>query len=427
MEKVDASPTKEFFINMLTRDVPLDRAILDLVDNSVDAAYLSGGVQGKKINIIFDKDRFCIEDNCGGISKDTAKQYAFKFGRSKGDQRQTPHSVGQFGVGMKRTLFKIGQEFIVESNHPDGAFRISVDVNEWLSDREGWEFYLEDIEGNDQHGTKIFVEKLLGGVSEQFELALFLGDLVKDIEKAHFKAISEGLEVVINGRKVEPFEFTIKNSEELKPIHYKSSFDGVDYSITAGVDVRDYHKGGWYIVCNGRLIEEANTDSKTGWGVHGIRKYHPDFAFFRGIVEFEANDSSKLPWTTTKTSVDTDNFVYRKVQGEMKKVMGEVMAFLNKRRKEDDEFDKELIEEKPLNNALENAVSVPFTNLSANDIFLTPDTAERVANPDPLVNVQYRVNKNKMAKMKDAISLQSNKEVGEFTFEYVFDYEVGDE
>jgi hypothetical protein len=427
MEKVDASPTKEFFINMLTRDVPLDRAILDLVDNSVDAAYQAGGIQGKKVSIRFDKDHFFIEDNCGGISKDTAKQYAFKFGRSKDDQRETPHSVGQFGVGMKRTLFKIGQKFMVESNHPASAFRINVDVNEWLAQKDRWAFYLEDIEQGAQYGTKITVGNLLDGVSEQFELPLFLDEIIKDIEKAHFKAISEGLEVIINGRKVEPFEFTIKYSEELNPVHYKGNFNGVNYSITAGVDVRDLHKGGWYIVCNGRLIEEANTDSKTGWGVHGIRNYHPDFAFFRGIVEFDADDSSKLPWTTTKTSVDTDNFVYRKVQAEMKKVMVEVIAFLNKRRKEDDEFDKELIEEKPLNNALERAPSIPFNQVAVNERFLAPDTAKRVANPDPLVNVQYKVNKNKMDKVKDAIGLQSNREVGEYSFEYVFDYEVGDE
>lgn len=35
---IRANPTKEFFITMLTRDIPLDRAILDLIDNSVDAA-----------------------------------------------------------------------------------------------------------------------------------------------------------------------------------------------------------------------------------------------------------------------------------------------------------------------------------------------------------------------------------------------------
>ena len=39
--RIEASPTKELFIYMLTRDIPLIRAILDLVDNSVDGATTS--------------------------------------------------------------------------------------------------------------------------------------------------------------------------------------------------------------------------------------------------------------------------------------------------------------------------------------------------------------------------------------------------
>ena len=38
---IKASPTKEFFISMLTRDISTDRAILDLIDNSIDAATQS--------------------------------------------------------------------------------------------------------------------------------------------------------------------------------------------------------------------------------------------------------------------------------------------------------------------------------------------------------------------------------------------------
>lgn len=36
--RINASPTKELFIFMLTRDVQLSRAIIDLVDNCVDGA-----------------------------------------------------------------------------------------------------------------------------------------------------------------------------------------------------------------------------------------------------------------------------------------------------------------------------------------------------------------------------------------------------
>ena len=35
---VKANPTKEFFVNMLIRDILLKQAIIELIDNSIDGA-----------------------------------------------------------------------------------------------------------------------------------------------------------------------------------------------------------------------------------------------------------------------------------------------------------------------------------------------------------------------------------------------------
>lgn len=36
--KVNASPTKEFFVEMLIRDILLKEAIIELIDNSIDGS-----------------------------------------------------------------------------------------------------------------------------------------------------------------------------------------------------------------------------------------------------------------------------------------------------------------------------------------------------------------------------------------------------
>lgn len=41
-KKVDASPTKGFFIYMLTRDIDVRPAIVELIDNSIDGAKYNG-------------------------------------------------------------------------------------------------------------------------------------------------------------------------------------------------------------------------------------------------------------------------------------------------------------------------------------------------------------------------------------------------
>src|SRR4051812_26677423 len=92
IESVPASPEKDFFISMLTRDIDLQDAILDLLDNCVDGAIRDrsdalaekDSFKGYWARIDFDENKFCIEDNCGGIPWKIAKDYAFRLGRPEG-------------------------------------------------------------------------------------------------------------------------------------------------------------------------------------------------------------------------------------------------------------------------------------------------------------------------------------------------------
>ncbi|NCC51827.1 MAG: hypothetical protein EOM20_11495 [Spartobacteria bacterium] len=108
-KNIDVTPTKRFFVDMFIRDIPLEQAILDLVDNCVDGAksYSDGSLEGFEIEINFDANKFSIIDNCGGFNRETAREYAFRFGRPEGHKTGN-NSIGQFGVGMKRALFKFG-------------------------------------------------------------------------------------------------------------------------------------------------------------------------------------------------------------------------------------------------------------------------------------------------------------------------------
>jgi len=129
---IDASPTKDFFISMLVKDIPLIRAVIDLVDNSIDGARRirdDKNYDGLWINLELSQDRFKIADNCGGIPLEVAQKYAFRFGRPS-DAPQTEYSVGQFGVGMKRAIFKFGNRFKVISSHPEAYFLIEEKISD---------------------------------------------------------------------------------------------------------------------------------------------------------------------------------------------------------------------------------------------------------------------------------------------------------
>src|ERR1041384_1079073 len=118
-----AVPTKQFFVSMLTRDISLADAILDLTDNCLDGVLR---VAGKKapdytkhtIEIELSSERFSIEDDCGGIPRKVARQYAFKMGREADDDRDSDvETIGIYGVGMKRAIFKMGRDAIVRTRY----------------------------------------------------------------------------------------------------------------------------------------------------------------------------------------------------------------------------------------------------------------------------------------------------------------------
>ncbi|CAI1953206.1 Histidine kinase-, DNA gyrase B-, and HSP90-like ATPase [Serratia fonticola] len=425
--KINANPTKEFFIEMLTRDIALDRAILDLIDNSVDSSR-SMNKPKSWIKLTMDKNKFEIYDNCGGMDRHVAQNYAFRFGRPS-DSPETPNSVGQFGVGMKRTLFKLGCQFVVESRKNDDCFRVKIDVNEWKSKEErNWTFDIEDVTDSelDNGETKITVTSLYREISDFFEQDTFINSLSKEISSAHFKSISKGLDIYINGVKASSYDISFVNSNEIKPFSEIFEIDNVTIKIVAGIAERDIKKGGWYIVCNGRLVDSAEQSSTSGWGTDKIPQYHADYAFFRGVVEFECENSSRLPWTTTKTGVDRSNPIFTAALLQMKIAMRPIIAFLRNRVKEDSQEKNSLLDTTPLNDAIRSAINenklITLHKINTTTEFIAPEPSEPLSEPRE-TSIQYKVLTEEINIVKESLGVVSNTDVGRGTFNYYMEYE----
>ncbi len=418
-----AKPTKEFFISMLTRDISLLSSIIDLIDNSADAALTTGGYRGKFVELSLEKGQFKILDNCGGISLDAAQSYAFKFGRPV-DAPDTPHTVGRFGVGMKRALFKIGSNFSVTSHHEKSSFSVSVDVNTWMESGD-WKFDYEFIDAAESKGTTIYVGTLHQAVADNFFDDVFIRLLVSSIEKAHFKIIKEGFSIIVNGEKVGLRDIEVNYSDEIGLSGKQLVLGSVSVTIKAGIGERNLQAGGWNILCNNRLIEESNKGELTGWGAagSGIRAYHPDFAFFRGVVEFESEDGGDLPWNTTKTGIDADNLVYRSALVEMKNSMRPVLELLKDREKERENSHMNLIEETPLIDAISDSEIVSIFDVAIPEKFVRP-SLEHVIREVTHRRISYEVKDDIFQEVKKSLGARSNKQVGELTFSYYVDNEV---
>ncbi|MFA5862746.1 MAG: ATP-binding protein, partial [Candidatus Thermoplasmatota archaeon] len=338
---INAMPTKGFFIDMLTKDIGLVDAIIDLVDNSIDGARRHGGpdkkYHGKWVNVVTTKDEFRIEDNCGGIGVENAKKKAFRLGRDK-EVLPTKGSIGQFGVGMKRAIFKIGELIEVESRTKEDQFKLTIRVPEW-SDTDVWGFNFDEAPSYkrlsaDATGTTIRVTELDDGVAEEFQDNAFLTKLRDELQSKQYMSVNRGLEIKVNGQKLKQMKVELLLSQLIVPMKEKFDIgdgeDKVSVEIIAGLrddGQKNPTNAGWYVYCNGRAILEADQSPVTGWGEGNVPYYHSQFSKFRGYAFLEAENSSKLPWNTTKTGVEMSSEIYQRVRRAMVKASKPVLKF----------------------------------------------------------------------------------------------------
>lgn len=340
-----AIPTKKFFVSMLTRDISLSDAILDLIDNCLDGALrLANGKEvdysQHSINIGLSSKEFVIEDDCGGIPRDIAKNYAFKMGREPGDKRDSKsETIGMYGVGMKRAIFKMGRDALVSTLCKKDGFQVPIS-SAWLDSTEWSPLPIQSTIPNailSKPGTLIKVKKLYPSVSKHFQNNAFINELSTSIGEHFTIFLQKGLKITINGSLVKPVRIEVLVSDDSKgpaPYVYQKEIQGVKVSITVGLntgrgfddddeEVSDFERNrsaetaGWTVFCNDRAVIVGDKSRVTGWG-DGIPLYHYQFSVITGIIEFRSTIADKLPITTTKRALDTSSDIWLEARTKMR-------------------------------------------------------------------------------------------------------------
>ncbi|MCH5281000.1 MAG: ATP-binding protein [Lachnospiraceae bacterium] len=423
-KKVDASPTKDFFIYMLTRDIDVKPAIVELIDNSIDGAKRTR--PNKNYNDLFiriemSSDKFIIEDNCGGIDIETARTYAFKFGRPSSRKEGTAaFFTGIFGIGMKRTLFKLGNKFEIISTTNTEHFVLKVDVNKWLKDDE-WNFQFEKAETglkNTETGTKIIVEDLNDDITAKFESELFINSLIDYIQKYRTVEAENGLRIEVNGITIDYGKEKLLESKNIQPYNFKIKDSQGTITIIAGITEKgEPNKAGWYIYCNGRLVLYADKTSLTGWG-NNTRIYHNSLAEFRGYVYFESKDLLALPWNTTKTGVDTSNRLYIIATQKMHEAMVQIFKLIDELKRKYDVNDlKDL--DFICKAKKEELTYSRIAKINQNVDFNIIEPEQKIS----MTKITFSKPTVEVDKVKDNMGEKTNKVVGEKLFEYYCEME----
>ncbi len=433
---IEGNPTKKFFIEMITRDISIEDAIIDLLDNSIDGAMQISPdkLDGFFINIYIDENNLVIEDNCGGFSLDRAKRYAFRFGRPE-DAPTIKRSVGRFGIGMKRALFKMGNKFSVESQKDSEHFLVNVDVNEWCNkvkkvttsdgntvEIDDWTFESTIIDTlNEKDGTRIVVTDIKEDVKALFGNENFLNSLYTCITKMLCFSLIKGMKITLNNKTLIANSPELFISENSRPYFMEGDTDDVHYKIIAGLGrIGEPKLSGWYVFCNNRLVLEGDQTSLTGWGVNSIPKWHIDYAMFRGFVFLDSIETSKLPLTTTKKGLDASSTVYRKILPYMRNGMIRVLAYLKSitgLKEEANDYRRLIVETSDKMDI--DKIRTYRSEITGEKSFVAPELdLQKIAEKKDSVRVAYDVNK-KMADMaKNNADVSSYKDLGKTTFNY---------
>lgn len=338
------TPTKRFFVEMLTRDIDLEDAILDLLDNCLDGVSRSQKKEPEEINysgysveINFSGTSFSIIDNCGGIPIKSA-EYAFRMGRPNDAPVENLATVGVYGIGMKRSIFKIGRHCEIATHHEsDDGFTITI-KEDWLTKDKDWSIPMQPtlFPPEKRNGTSIKISKIQQSVANKFKTSSFQTTLINKIIYAYSYIIAKGFEVKVNGQVVNPVPVSMRyedtkdeNGNAIEPYIYIGNVDGVDVKLIVGfysplptereVEEEKNHSrydtknAGWTIVCNDRIVVYKDKTELTGWG-SDFARYHTQFIAISGIVYFKSKSPEKLPITTTKRGVDVSSPVFLKVR-----------------------------------------------------------------------------------------------------------------
>lgn len=439
VSKVKAGPTKDFFVSMITRDIQLSDAIVELIDNSIDGIKRQNADQYNDffINVKLSKDSFEIEDNCGGIDLRIATEYAFVFGKPQAAraQQECVETTGTFGIGMKRALFKMGNNFEVVSKAKTSSFILRVDVSKWMQNESEWDFPLfksSDSENNKSShcGTKIIVTNLFPSISKNFDYNVFINEVIGIVQRRANAEISKGLVITINGTKINGIFLTILNGGSVAPYKYLFESNDIKVMIIAGISPEtDPDKAGWYIYCNNREVLSADKSSLTTWkdekDTTGI-KYHNDFASFRGFVFFTSSYPERLPWNTSKTGIDSSSPIYREAHQHMVDAFKIISAELRKLASLDEDIRSAVTAELRKNNAIKVHYYSAKDILDKTNISFVDNCAEKIKESIekiPTTKISYSVEKKTVDKVKKVLKVSSNKDVGIKTFEYFIDME----
>ena len=263
----------------------------------------------------------------------------FRFGHTSPTSGTT---LGVYGIGLKRAIFKIGNKIYIQSKTSKDGFQTKLDVQKWAQEETNWKIPLIPTDGaqsTENQGTVIKIEDLHSEIMMRIESGTLLRDLKEQISETYSLFIDRYVQITLNDTQIIPRQIPLGESDQVHAAvdSFEKCYNDQTVKVTliASLAARSQNKtwtsetAGWYALCNGRMVVSADKTDLTGWTTL-LPQYHSKYMGFIGIAFFHSENPHLLPWTTTKQGLNRESQVYQEARNRMAGVARPVLDFLNK-------------------------------------------------------------------------------------------------
>jgi len=339
--EVDFGMEREFVFNILTSDISTADCILDLIDNSIDAARKNAAERSPNkieeesgllkdysdynIELKIGNGGISIKDDCQGMPGDLLQKSAFRVGAHP-DQ---DFSIGIYGVGLIRAFWKLGNKAELHTDTGKEAYKLSFHKKE-ISDSDTPRVLATSEITTGQRLNYFSISELTPDADLDLSDSGWVKYVKKRIRQVFGICIGKGLTIKVNGEALPEFGPRIRQDiAALADSHTMKTKDGVSVELRTGVHEAYKFPGetghsstengkltdefGWYIVCNDRIVLVADTSEKVGW----TKVWHSEYNGFIGWAYFISKEPRHLPWDSTKSDISLEKRSQREVAPEL--------------------------------------------------------------------------------------------------------------
>jgi hypothetical protein len=253
-------------------------------------------------------------------------------------------TVGIYGIGMKRSMYRMGTSGSVVSQNEAREFEVSF-TEEWTKDDEEWNLQVKTNKTKRlvELGTKFTVSALRKEVSAEFNDPEFIKNLSESVSQYYSYIIKCGLKLKINSQPIKPLELELQidltSKNQLKPHVFELT--GTNVSVFGVIGIRpgkiigdesstsSRDLSGITVVCNDRVVLYCNKDWRTGWGESPVPHFHNQFVGITGIVRFTGK-ADAIPMATDKRQIKFDSDIFAAAKVSMKKGIKRFTEMTNK-------------------------------------------------------------------------------------------------